>query len=226
MLRVTLKRLPRAEGFKCPPLRLYLDDVAYLAQVMKQINGEVEIAVDHQTTGDVTDLASMDSKRPNRMSITSRDRDHWPEASIDMDRDGFKVKFRDVGEHSMQFTTLETFLGRKQRKFAKLARSGKVILTALVLGGINLVFALTSFRQAPNWLETTSTIFAFAFLVAVITNLVMTSRPHSIVILQSKADAPSWLQRNRDSLVINAGFLVVGAVLGALVSHFMFPASK
>jgi hypothetical protein len=203
---------PRVVVRRFGPVRIWRDELSEIVAIIQQVHPVSVLEVDEYTCDQVDDLAELEKLRVARFALTSED----GLVSLLLDEDAAHISAVEP-----DLTTMG-MLGEVERIATRHSRSRLFSLLRLPLMVTTTIFASVTFvvyglvlGPLPNWL-----LIVLAGLVAgpLASSAGGGSLAQAILYTRTKAEAPTWLSRNRDALITNvivsAAFLVIGIVIG------------
>jgi hypothetical protein len=218
------RRGPLVERINFGIVRVYLDDIQEIFSILKEVADEVRIQADDFVATEPQDLLDMSSDTINELTIVATQ----PSVTVTLSGKTATIEATDADMATLgAVKRIEERMGQRRRPLKWLLWNKEqpplLVIAAFALGILSLALALTALENTdpnsppPNtitfdneWVIGTWALTLLAVPLAVI----MTARRQAIVIPRFQKDAPPFLRRNRDDIVINAIFTVFGAFLG------------
>lgn len=213
-LTVAVQRTkPRRVTRHLGDVRLWRDDLAEILKVIQQVHPVSTLEVDAYTCESVEDLASLEEARISRFVAQSDD--HTVVLVFDRKISEISAVEPDLATRGM-LSEVEKIAGRgfERRIYAALTLAFLALISALIV--VAWLFGEKLPKEMPRMMgiPLIGVMLVFAFLVLVVQQRFR--RP--ILYTRTRAEAPTWLHRNRDSLITNAivsaVFLVIGILIG------------
>ncbi len=207
---------PRTVIREFGPIWVWREDLVEIISVMRKVAPDLTLRADNYALDEVNDLDGLSQKTVSTFNATSADSKirltlAAKEASISADDPDLPT--RGMLEEVHRVATAHRRVKRRE--------------LGLTWGlGAGLAILILGIATAPLWGKLRPTgplaVMYFAFFVMLTTALLFGRRPRrlAVVHVQTRAEDPLWISRNRDALVTNAivsaVFLAVGFVLGKL----------
>jgi hypothetical protein len=190
------KRTPTLADRDFGPVKIYLDDIIRIYQVLESMaEGDVHIVADDYQADLPDDLLQIEQEKVDylRLEVVK------PELTVEFSDTVAHVSATDPSLSVLgAMSQIESLMAERRRRTADFF--ARVFVQALSAA---LVSAIPGGSSVPS----------YSFRVA-------------IVIPRYRKDAPSFWQRNRDTIAITFFFTLVGAVLGILATLAFFSPNK
>ena len=210
-LAVVLKKIngPLAYGF--PAVRLWLDDLEQIHEILRGEDGENRTLIESdQFSADlVADLAGIPQERVGTISLACY-RDEELSMALNIGKPNYLVALKRDEWSLGVLARLRDLLHRRHRKIYD-PPVGVVSFLVPVLAAVVALPYLPPGNADP-WLV--AGIFAFGAILGSAFGWVWGALQRSVVIVRYRVEMPSWWKRNRDRLSI----AVIGVLLGAIAS--------
>lgn len=189
------------------PVRLYLDEVEAIFEALSQAGGSLKVRVDRFEFDSPAELEKHSQKIVNQLYVRSDD----PFIQVDFDPYGASVYSSDDDALSRGIVDrVREIVVPNQRRLAWLSLYGVV---PQLFGWASVTGGAVAAAKSVWWGLALAVIAAVAAGSWWIAAYRSDTKRHSVIHLIHRAAAPSFLQRNRDQLVVLAiSNLLVGAV--------------
>jgi hypothetical protein len=212
---MTLER--KQEDFResVGPVKLYLEDIIAMVDLMSVFDAPVELQVDGATTSDPEDFRELDVVRDLEITVLGRG------LRVVISRKAVRVLARAGDRHAGAVAAqLVLHLRQQRRRYVAFVTRAVVILPALVISLGTSTLVMTLPRNVLDRNGDLVVTFAGPVLLAsiiMVSFFVMDDRRVRVV-PRRRREAPSFWHRNRDDLLINVIVLALGLWLGHLIS--------
>lgn len=195
---------------------LWRDDLAEIVAVIREYESNVTMSITDYELDDVEDLANLQAPRVDNFVLDTESE----RIRLSLGRNNALLEV-----HSTDLATRG--VAAEIERIAKTKRRLAYRFRVLIVAALVLVAALglTVGAFAPHTALRSALIFCSVLMIVPI--ILVTSAPlyrapsGAILRTRTRAEAPPWLQRNRDALVtnaiVNAIFLAVGILIGYLL---------
>lgn len=201
-------------------LRLYRDDVQAIEDLLLRHGKTCSFESGTYTFDRAEEMAQIPRKRLTQLVLTA---DNF---SMTLERLSTEIEVRNptVEDDGLNVRLAEILIRRRRRLLtAILARPltwtrASTVAAFCMMGALLIVVA----SQSPGGQKAgglTGENLLLLFVVAVVAGLPLTVIPQGLIINAAKKDAPTYLERKRDDILLNASFTIVGFALGILWSR-------
>lgn len=215
---MTLHR-PRdpSRSYAYGPVRLYLDELQGIEDVMLEAAGDLRIRADDATADRVVDLRELD--RLDRLEMTST----ALQLRLIVDRQTAELwSGGETRDGRGAAAEIDGILRHTRRNLRRVITSPRVFLVAAALGLAPQAGGWLGFYDIEDLRGPGLVAVAFAILVAVpifLTYFVLQILPSRTVVTKTRREAPNFWRRKRDDIIISATSLSLGVLIGALLAR-------
>lgn len=194
------------------PVRLFLDDIARLTEIMGEVSADVKIIADEYELKDTEELAKLGMDTVEHLVISAES----PTITLEFSPFSASLSCSDKVPRRIQIN-LRSFLQSRRRKLAWLFRN----TVPAILAGFTFTLALTGVYRGIR-LVIFGSILLFALSVFwAWWGFRSYFRHYSLIMLKPRADQSSFWLRNRDSLVITAFSTVIGLAVPFIINALL-----
>jgi hypothetical protein len=207
----SLQRTPRHLGEHLPPSRLYLDDVERIYDYLREVSDDVQIETAEHKAGSPSALRGLPQTEIHELELRS----YRPFIGVDFGPGRIWLYAAEDDPASKgTFDKIREIVRARRHRLSWLLYGMGGSAVAGSLGGVAIGVIAVSAKH-EDWVTLGVGIGLLVIAAAwAIWSTHVTFERHSTIVLRNRADAPGFVRRNRDALVL----LVIGAVLGAVVT--------
>lgn len=204
-----MEKVPEAVSWEVPKLRLYREDISELIAIFERTATSVEVEIGGYRLESAEELPSVPLETASTLSITSRD----PYVTLDFHGHGGRLYGAAAdGARARGVADEVRALLKNKRDHARGA--------GVVLGYLTPAFALVAvlasvqrFASGHPAVGGACLVVAGALLVFTRWSYTESMKRHTRIVLRTRAEAPGFLRRNADQIILTAGALVLGGLL-------------
>jgi hypothetical protein len=213
----SVKRIPRHIGKHLAPVKLYLDDIEELHQILAAASDRVELTTEDVELDDPRQLLELNRPVVHELTIAS----HEPYVSADVKESGvWLYAAKDDAKSRGLYEQMRAVFSRRRRRIAwALAGPQGGLIAGLFLGA--------AFISGAAAVQNRSTWWGLAFVLTVglgVISVIYTFRYLSranVIVLSHRKDSLSFMTRNRDQLAVATFSAVIGAAAGAIATYLL-----
>jgi hypothetical protein len=202
----------KIQQVRIKPVRLFLDDISRLAEIMGEVSADVKIVADEYELKDVDELAKLGLDTVEHLVISSDN----PAITLEFSPFSASLSCSDKVPRRIQ-TNLRSFLQSRQRKLAWLFRN----TVPAILAGFSFTLALIGINRGVRLVIFGSILLFVLSVLWAWWGFRSYFQHYSLIVLKPRADQSSFMLRNRDSMVISAFFTMVGIAIPFIVSALL-----
>lgn len=219
-----LRELRKSESYFVPRIRLYLDDIEKIYSIFQEIADQVIIHSEGYALDTLSQLPQL-----HRDEIKSFSLDTWSQDIRKLGGASLSLELNSSGAHLYglrldmptrgAYEEVRRILLAKDNRFLKAVRDLKDFSFLLIALAV-FAFLIGFLRVLPT-LYTTVLGLALLLWAAVTWYASLTS--YAAVVPRHKAEAPSFIQRNRDAVILVIISSVISLATGYLLAIFTRP---
>lgn len=205
-----MEKVPEAFYWSTPKLVLYREDIDSIVSIFQRHGEDIQIVVGTFRLSNVSELDAVPLESTNELSIKSE----RPRVSLELGGlSGQLFAAAQDGPAGRGFAEeVRDALRECEDRWRRVASAGGLVAPALALSSIIVAAALT---------EPLVSGLAAVFTVAMVLYAVWAWRErsdrHVRVLLKRHSEVPGFIERNRDQIAMNVGFMVLGGLLTKLL---------
>lgn len=212
-----MKRIPRHLGKHVAPVKLYLDDIEELHQILAAASDHVELTTVDFELDDPKQLLELNCPVVHQLTIASRQ----PYVSADVEGGGvWLYAANDDAKSRGLYEQMRAVLKRRRRRIAWALAGPQGGLIAGVPLAAALISGIAAIRDRSVWWGLACVLTLGLGLIIVIYTFRYLSRAH-VVVLSHRKDSPPFMARNRDQLAIATLSALIGAATGAVATYLV-----
>lgn len=211
-----MKKITESLGEQLQPVKLYLDDIDSLFQILSEVSTEVKIETSEHQFQNTSDLKKLDKESIHVFKLYC----HNPYISLDINKRSTIWLFtdKDLPAQRGTFEKLKKKLIQKKRYSVP-----TIIYPILFILILNAFFYLVlSYIEKPleHFLILGLAVLIISYLIGYLTYQIYLNK-RSIIFLDKKIDSPNFWKRNKDRIIIAVSSSIVGAIAGALITFLL-----
>ena len=194
-----------------PMVKLYLDDLEEILADLSKVSDNVVVTTGKYELDDLGELSKLRKEELEEIRFVARD----PYVSLEILPDsGFLYIAEDKGDSRATYERLKQIVLRGKRR--SLPYRFLLVFPAIGGGIIGMsIIELIKHIVTSDIREITQSLILLALgCVVMVIAVVKTPIPRSIIILKHRMDAPSFLKRNRDKILL----ILISALLSVLAT--------
>jgi hypothetical protein len=206
---MSAKRRTLGHRRKLPPVRVFVDDVERILEILRQLpGGRTTVETDEHELGEAAEMTTLE--RVSELSISCvKDLDAWIRVTLERSEAVVWFKAADPAWRGAA-TEVEDVLRRRTRKVAAFLRWCAIPLWIAIVAMFVLGFSFEGWWARVGALVSVICLGIFASLAFV------ELRRYAIIVRDRSTNATTFWRRNSDALLVNAISAAVGFVLGFL----------
>ena len=205
-----MKKVTQSHGENTKPVKLYLDDLEEIIEILKGACDEIEIQCGDMMLDSLDELLILKKEVLHDLKICGRK----PYISADMSPRGIWLFIsEDTAESRGLFEKVKTILLRCRRPFTWFLHNS--FLTGIAWP-LTLLGAVYGFKVQSKFMIA---LFGILFVLSIfwaIYGFQDWSRRYTVVIPKHRIESPGFAKRNRDKILL----AVISALIGAMVTYF------
>ena len=206
-----IRRVPKSQRINFKPVKIYLDDVEIIYNILQEISEDISIETDEYAIKDIKQLSRLNKERITMLRFKVL------EPFITLDLTPHEAQLYISGDDLVSvgvFEKLKKAVARRQR-FSTLSFR-YIWLIALPVSFLlsQVILSLGRKDYTTAWLSFAG--FAIGILWYLY-NAYQDMNRHSLIILKYRRDTPSFWRRNADNIKVELISGTFGAILGAVL---------
>lgn len=211
-----MKKLPRSYSEDFNQSIFYLDDIENIVEIFREVSNDVNIETEGYSFDTVQDLAKLGSDTINKLEIKTS------QPYIKLEFDNFRISLYIEDDSPLLrgvFEKIKVIVNRRNKSFNRTFRSstfGSTISNLFLFLGV--VAALIQSWSLVVLALITATVFAF------LSRWAWNERfeRYSIIVLKKRAENKSFLERNKDQIIL----IIISALSGAIITYVFTQLTK
>lgn len=205
-----MRKLKKSITKKLPPVKLYLDDLESIYDILKQKAKGVDITTEDYAVEDVKQLKNLETKKIHYLSIKCSD----PYVTMEFYPGWVKIYFGEDSTYNRGILSeIEDVLSKRKVFLGSfLASSWAFFLNGVLIGGS--FSAMIGMSKTYTWLFLA---LELIFILLMIFLWRFTFRGYSTIVLLERKEELSFWARNRDQILVG----IIAALVSSLVTIFV-----
>ena len=238
------RKRDKSHSIELRPLKVYLDDLELIVETLKQEFPRISINTDEYDLDDLSEISTLQDGSVTSVRIVARTTDSQAESEDDGDAtveiaDRSRIYIRTWGD--MGTRGVSDIIEERLRSRTRFVHAHRVITSILsliviaaLMAALSGVYLVITGNSATSTLETLEAneglsppevvviaLLVSSFAALLLSGFIIAEKAPTRVILRYKIDAPAFVARNQDSIILSSITLVIGFVAG-LLTNFLF----
>jgi hypothetical protein len=200
---------------RIPPVKLFLDDVERIAELMGEVSSRVELETEDYVLKEPSQLADLSCSSIHHLVINGRE----PYVSLSLEpNSAWLYAESDTASSRGVFEKVKTALLARRRRLSRLTLNYSAVGMSIGFAFCGLASGIIT-RQWP--------LLLLGFVLACVAgpwrwwSYGLGFRRYSTIVLRRRGDQESFWGRNADTLVVATISAAVGTVFGAAATYFV-----
>jgi hypothetical protein len=204
-----MKRIKKPISKELPPVKLYLDDLKHIYEILKERVKSIEITTEDYEVEDINQLKNLEIKKLHRLSIECSN----PYITIEFHPSSASIYFAEDSTYNRGILSEIEDIISKRKVF--LGRFLTSFWANFLIGGLigGSFIGMLVMPKTYAWLFLA---LELIFILSMIFLWRFAFRSYSTIILLERKEESSFWKRNRDQIFI----VIIGAIAGSLVTIF------
>jgi hypothetical protein len=209
-----MKKLIRSYSVHPKPVRLYLDDLEEIVNIMKESCEQVDIEVGEYHLDSVDELPKMSQEVFHQMEISSPD----PYFSLDLDPSGIRLVIaRDTPSSRGILEKVNAVLVRRGRWFAPLLNTPMFVVALAMLFVLIFVPLLFGFSPGPSiTYQVLLNVAWFGVFLYVAYNCV---KNFTTIVARRRIESPAFFKRNADKIIVGVVTSIITTLAYTIIAN-------
>lgn len=210
-----MRELKKGISVYFPPVRLYLDDVEELFNILKKHAKSVNIETEKYELDDVTHLKEIKSDKIHKLTLSTSS----PYISIDFENDSARIYFsEDTTLNRGILSEIEDVIKRCRRRFAHIFHKSHPSFWLPAVAGASLVQV---YKYTKGWpFGVIAALILTPIVLGFIFDWKIDFNQYSTIILSERHKQDTFFKRNRDGAIVGIIIAIVTAALTWLLVKF------
>jgi len=213
-----MQKLTKSLSEHLPPVKLFLDDLEQIVEILQEVSKKVKISTNDYAFEDLKELVNKKYESINKLHISISD----PYVSLDLESYGISLYIeKDEPISRGLFEKIKQILIQRKRPFGWLLTNWYL---AGIFAGISIPLLIIGIEKNISSFIILG-IIPFGCIAAIWTvyGLRNQSKSNSIIIPKYKNEAPSFIKRNSDKIILIIFSALAGGIITFLVEKWIVP---